>query len=501
MDAVPAFGSEPPAGARPSVGRNAAVLLGSQGITAVLGVLLTFVQPRFLGPEGQGRLRLAASIWVIVEVLVSLGTGLFLTVEVARRPWMSRPLLRQSIKVRLIGYAAAWPFVLLFLKLAGYGFDLTIVAVITGVGSLFGLVASASRAALYGLQQMRPIGRLDVMVKILVVGATVTALILGFRVRAVASITVAAAVLSAFYLARAVRRLAPPARESDPNFPFVLRASVVFLITEASAIVYQQVDTVLMSVLADAKAIGYYAASDVLVASLLFVPTILLTAMFPEIARLHDQEPERLQGLLRRSFLALAPIGVMLGAGTILVADNVAVLLYGPAFAKTGPVLAVFGAVMTLGYFTILMGRFALATGRAPFWNRLMITGIVLTFPLDFVLIPWTKREFDNGALGGAIAFVVTEFVMVIAGILKLDRSLFDRVALTRYVKCMIAAAALLAAGWPLRDRVVVIPAAVGALAYVLSIVVLRTLSPDEKSMIKQLVSRLTKHRREARVE
>lgn len=337
---------------------------------------------------------------------------------------------------------------------------------------------------MYGLQEMRPIGRLDVMVKILVVGATVTALILGFRVRAVASITVVAAVLSAFYLARAVRRLAPPARESDPNYPFVLRASVVFLITEASAIVYQQVDTVLMSVLADAKAIGYYAASDVLVASLLFVPTILLTAMFPEIARLHDQEPERLQGLLRRSFLALAPIGVMLGAGTILVADNVAVLLYGPKFAKTGPVLAVFGAVMTLGYFTILMGRFALATGRAPFWNRLMITGIVLTFPLDFILIPWTKREFDNGALGGAIAFVVTEFVMVIAGILKLDRSLFDRVALTRYVKCMIAAAALLAAGWPLRDRIVVIPAAVGAVAYVLSIVVLRTLSPDEKSMI-----------------
>ena len=52
--------------------------------TWVLATMLAIVQPRFLGPSAQGELRLAFSLWTIAQVIIGLGTALFLTLEIAR---------------------------------------------------------------------------------------------------------------------------------------------------------------------------------------------------------------------------------------------------------------------------------------------------------------------------------------------------------------------------------------------------------------------------------
>ena len=42
--------------------------------------------------------------------------------------------------------------------------------------------------------------------------------------------------------------------------------------------------------------------------------------------------------------------------------------------------------------------------------------------PLDIVLVPWCQRMFGNGAVGAVLSFVITEFVMVVAGLRLLPK-------------------------------------------------------------------------------
>jgi O-antigen/teichoic acid export membrane protein len=305
-------------------------------------------------------------------------------------------------------------------------------------------------------------------------------------------VTVVSVVLAAALLGRAfytsTTELTAPATLAGRA---LLAAAAPFLVVEATRVIYQQIDTVVMSLLVDEEAIGWYATADILFGSLLFVPVIVATALFPAIAALHERAPDEVGAMLRRSFNTLLLASVPIGLGTIVVAPSVVRLLYGPGFAETAPVLAVFGVVVILSSQTILLGRFALATGKVRFWSSLMVVVTVLSVPLDIVLVPWTDREFDNGAIGGALAYVVTETLLITIGIWKVAPDLISSVTIARIARCSVAGAAMLAVSWPLRDRFFIIPGAVSLVVYVVVVVVLRTLTDQEKSMIWRVRSKL----------
>ena len=223
---------------------------------------------------------------------------------------------------------------------------------------------------------------------------------------------------------------------------------------------------------------------------------IATTAMFPAIAHLHEHAPEQVGPMLRRSFNTLLLVSVPIGVGTIVVAPSFIELLYGQAFDGAAPVLAVYGVVVMLSSQTILLGRFALATGRAKFWSSSMMIVTALSIPLDIVLVPWTDRTFDNGAIGGALAYVVTEGLLIVVGLATFGRSILGGATARRVVRCGVAAAAMLAVSWPFRDEFFMIPGAIAVLAYLAIIIGLRTLQPHEREYVARGRARLARSRR-----
>jgi O-antigen/teichoic acid export membrane protein len=275
----------------------------------------------------------------------------------------------------------------------------------------------------------------------------------------------------------------------------LLALAAPFLVAEAARVIYQQIDTIVMSLLVDREAIGWYNAADMLFGSLLFVPVIVSTALFPAIAELHERSPQEVGAMVRRSFNTLLLAAVPIGIGTIVVAPSFVRFLYGPGFAESAPVLAVYGVVVILSSQTILLGRFALATDRVRFWSMLMVVVTVLSVPLDFVLVPWTDREFDNGAIGGALAYVVTEALLIVIGMWKVAPGLLNSVTWLRIGRLAVAGAAMLAVSWPLRDRFFVIPGLVSVVVYVVVILALRTLNDSERVLLQRARAQLPRRR------
>ncbi len=471
-----------------SVGRNIAALMASQSITWLLATVVLWLIPRYLDAESLGQLRIANSFWEIGAVIAAFGTATLLTVEVARNRSAVADLLRRVLKLRFALFIAISPIILLTLWFGPYDTKTAQVGIIVGCATAFMLVSSAYIGAIHGLQEMGAAARLLVYTKFGAAFGTLAVLMLGGRVIGLASVNLAISVITAILFVRALHRLLP--RTVRPS-PLVGRALVVasvpFMLAEGLLVIYQQIDTIVLSVLIGSEPIGWYAAADVLFGSLLFVPVILMTALFPAIADLHGRAPGEVAALLQRSFESLLLISVPIGITTIVVSPSFVNLIYRPQYAPSAQVLQVFGVVTILTCQTILLGRFALATERVKFWTVLMVVAILISIPLDIVLVPWADDRYGNGAVAGALAYVATETIILTFGVLRIAPYLLNRRTLGRVARCVVAGGAALAASWWIRDEFFLISGALSLAAFAVTIVILRTFNDDEWRLIERV--------------
>lgn len=467
--------------------------MSSQVVTWTLATVLVWAVPKYLGPDAFGVLSLGQSLWGIAVVFASFGTTTMLIVNVAQNRQTAMSLVRNVIRVRMVLFLFASPILAAVLVFGPYGRDVVEATAIIGVGAALTLIASSYQSGLNGLQEMGRTARVQIVQKVVLTIGTLVALALGGRLLVIITVGVGASAVAVLLARRAFAQEATHLTEpSDLAGRALLALAFPFLLAEATRVVYQQIDTVVISLLVDAEAIGYYATADILFGSLLFVPVIVTTALFPAMAELHKRAPHEVPAMLCRAFNTLLLVSIPIGVGTIVIAPSFVNALYGSEFERTAPVLAVFGVVVVLSSQTILLGRFALATGKVRFWSSVMVGVTILSVPLDIVLVPWADRRYDNAAVGGALAYVITETILIIVALSTFGRGVLTRVTMLRLARCLLAAAAMAAAAWPLRDRLFLIPGTVSVVAYVAAIALLRTLDDQERAAARKLLSKAT---------
>lgn len=476
---------------RRSVAGNAAVLMASQAATWALAFGMAIVLPRYLGPSAVGQLRLGVSLWAVAGVVVTFGTDTLLTKEFSRDPVRAMPLVGSAATVQLLAFALSCLGVASFVALAGYERDVVVIVAIVGASVVFQPFVSNARAALFGLERMERVAIVDVVSKVLYVLTVLVLIAIGADVMGIAAALTVPSAAAAIGMLWFLHRFGVSSRPRASGVGAVARSSRQYLAIGFTLIVYQQIDVVVISLLVADRTLGWYSTADNLFSSLLFIPTILMTSLFPAMSRLHSEEPEGAATMLRRSAKLLLLTAVPIGLGTVAIATPISMLLFGPAFAETGPVLAVFGIVLLLTYMTILLGRYAIAVDQQRFWLHLMAVAVVATIALDIVLVPWADRAFGNGAIGGAVAYLVTESLMLVVGTLKLAPELLDRTVAGRLGRCLLAGAAMLCVVWPLRWSFIALPIGAGAVTYVGLVIALRILEPDERAALRMVGARL----------
>jgi O-antigen/teichoic acid export membrane protein len=481
-----------PEAQRASIGRNVAALLTSQAITWSLALVLAIVQPRVLGPSVQGDLRLAVSLWAIAGIVIGLGTSMHLTLSVARDAAAGLELVGPVLVLRCGAFVASAAVLAAYVAATNPTAEFAQIMLVSGIGALFGTLSDAASAAFIGLERMSVIAKVNILTRFVGTITAVGALLAGGGAVAVVAIAAAANAVALAMLWRSLRNVTTirvrgwrgPSRS-------ILVASAGFLVAGVVLTVYQQVDTVIMSLLVDRDALGWYGTADTLFGSLLFLPTIVMGAVFPVLGRLHADDPDALAPLVKRTASTLLLAAVPIGFGTAAVAVPLAPLLYGEAFEETGPVLRVLGPVLILTSANVLLGSTALATGRQRMWNSFMIAAILLTIPLDLVLVPWTDRTFENGAIGGALAYLVTETMLVILGTATVAPYLVDRAFGWRALRILLAGTAMFGVTRLFQDRSLVLVVLAGMLAYAAAVVLLRVPDDNDRRMLRSALHRV----------
>lgn len=473
------------------VARNAGVLMVSQILTWGLTLLLTIFLPRKLGATAIGQLHLGSSLWMVAGIAVGFGMDTLLAKQVARTPGRAAALLRRSMLLRAALYVLVFGLVYLYASQVYPRATVTVILVV-GVGTLFWQLTNAVQATLQGLERMEYISAGSVAGKAFVTIVSLALLFMGYGVVVMAWVNAAGGLVTLLVQGSYLRRSLPPATGAAVSNSEMLRAGLPYLANGLLLTGYMQLDVVIISLLVNETVVGWYGTADRLFGTLLFIPSVFITAVFPTLARLATDDRDALARMMRRSFDLLLWLALPMGLGIVVLAAPAVHLLYGQGFTPSGPVLALFGVVLIFTYLNMLVGYFLISVDRQRQWAWVQGGALAASIPLDLLLVPWTQQQYGNGAMGGALAFIVTEAGMLGAGLWLLPAgTLTWRRNGWGGLRALLAAGLMALLVWQLRDLFLPIPVAAGAVTYALLLWLLRVVPPEDWRFLRWLGRRL----------
>jgi len=367
---------------------------------------------------------------------------------------------------------------------------------------LLWLASGAAQSALQGLERMEYNSLGMVLSKLVNTLVGIGLVIAGQGVLVIAAVSGLAAAVNFMVLFYALRRLAPlPFHLDLREMRRLLRMGFPYLLSAVFLVIYMQFDIVIISLLIDDRAVGWYGAADQLFGTLLFVPTVLMTAVFPVLSRQFVSDPDALKRTTRKSFDLSVLMSLPVGLGTFVVADQAVVLLFGPEFSPSGPILALMGIVLILTYLNVFLGQFLISMDRQNQWTVVMAIATLATLPLDLWLIPWCQSAFSNGGIGGAISFIVTELLMMCAGLILLPRGVLSRDNASSAARAVLAGLVMTGVTWLVREQFIVLPILAGMAAYAGMVWLLKLAPAEDVSLLRELALGFLRRVRPARIE
>jgi Na+-driven multidrug efflux pump len=127
-------------------------------------------------------------------------------------------------------------------------------------------------------------------------------------------------------------------------------------------------------------------------------------------------------GAIRGVNLLAVPLAV--GCGLY---PEVGVAIYGrEKFASAESHLQILSVFVLLVYISMPLGTCILAAGRQRAWSVVQSLCVAVSLVLDPILVPWFETRNKNGALGGCVATVVSEAVVVGCGFALVPKGVLD---------------------------------------------------------------------------
>lgn len=452
--------------------------------------LVALVLPRFLGDANLGKFAFASAYTTYFLLATNLGITTHLTKEIARNEDLAGSYTANTIYFRLPMAILAVVLGVALINIIGADPLTKKTIYIMFFGMVLTTVYDIILASLQGLQQMRPIAISNVIVKVSFGASAAVLLISGYgllEVAAASAISVAAGLaVPLIVLIKRSRsgagvKLLSQISMNAGVWKMLLIGGLPFFVWQASLVIYGKVDMLMLGIFTEDAVIGWYAAAYRLTSLHTFIPAIVMTATLPALVSAANSDDDSFRRITRRAFQIVVVGTLPIAAGTLLLADRfIDVFEYPSEFSHSVPLVIILALHSPLVAADMIIGTALVARDRQKQWAMTGVAAAVLNPSMNAVLIPLTQSMYGNGAIGAAIATLVTEFFMMGMGLWLLPRGILGWNSFRLTGRALAAAGAMAVVVTILRDQFIVIPVAAGALAYVSSAVAFRAVHIDD---------------------
>ena len=498
-----------------SIAKNTILLTLGLMSGRFLSLLVLEKMTPVLGDEGLGVWVFATDITAILLVVTRFGLDALLTREVTRCRARTLPLFWAALRIRGLMGALCYLFLLGFTWLQGFTDLKTAVVLVTGVAIFVEATAMACDSVLQAHEKVQYQSLGQILSAVVYFGMAWWALDAGHGLMGVVWANLISRLVRLAVMAPLMFLKTGPWRWRDdeaerelgpaPGLLWLMRLGFPLFLSTTFGIVYNKVDTVMLSTMLGDAVTGIYGLGHRALDVMLILPNLFGTALFPAMARYSFQSSADARRLGERSLrfilLAMFPITLflMLAAGPII-----GIFSDGDAdFADSVTVMMIVIWGVPIQAANIIFNRLLIAAERERTFVMIALVSMLANVTLNLFLIP---RYSYFGASAATLLALGSSFLLHLYFLRgtgyrpPLVRSVLGPVVATllAWVLATLLGRALApdwSVGWlalpsaagPLPFLAVT---GLGILVYVAALILLRVVKREDLALLREIVRR-----------
>ncbi len=385
--------------------KNASWIIVCKAVQAVLTLIVTFLTARLLEPSGYGIINYAASITAFFVPVMQLGLDSVLVRELIAKPEDEGKIMGTAVTMSFVSAILSLLGIFAFTAVANSGEGETIlVCVLYGTLLLFQcfeLLQYWFQAKLLSKYHAATVllafaAMSALKIYLLIAGKGV----IWFAVAQSFDYLLIAAGLLIIYAVKSKTRL---------SFSFItarelFSVSKYYIISNIMITFFAQTDKVMIKLMIDDAACGYYSAAVTCAGMTSFVFGAIIDSLRPIIFENKNTSEEGYENSLTALYTIIIYLSLLQSLGISLLSGFIVKLFYGAAYSSAAAPLAVLVWYSTFAYLGSVRNIWILAEGKQKYLWIINTVGALMNIVLNALLIP------VFGITGAAAASLVTQF-------------------------------------------------------------------------------------------
>lgn len=393
---------------------NISWLLFERIFRLIVGLVVSILVIRHLGPKNYGILSYAVSIITFLGTFASVGLSGLVVREIKYRPEEKDDLLGTVFTLKFVGVFFAF---LLILGLAIFSKDAVesefYVLLIIGL-SLFarpfetiGFWFQSKIQSKYVVYAKSSAFILAAIVKVLLVvlGASVVSIATTFSLE----LFLAAILLVFMYRYKGFsvfKWTVNIAKARD-----LLSQSWILILSGFLGLVYLKIDQIMLRWMVGPNEVGFYSVAVIFSETWYFFPAAIATSVFPRLLELKETNQTLYEKRLQQIFDVLFVLAFSVAVLTTLVAYPLVGFLYGDTFLKTSPILVIHIWAGIFMFMRALFSKWILIENALHFSLISHGFGALVNVLLNLILIP--RFEGRGAALATLFSYAASSYFIL----------------------------------------------------------------------------------------
>jgi O-antigen/teichoic acid export membrane protein len=406
--------------AGPATIRGSLLRFTGYGVGVLLSVVSVSFLIRHLGIGDFGRYVTVISLITIVGGVTDAGLATIGVREYTLRSGERRDaLMRNLIGVRLVLTTLGVLGATAFAVVAGYGPALVLGTVLAGVGLVLATTQATLAVPLSAMLRLGSVTALDLLRQVLLVAGILVLVAAGAGLVPFLALQVPLGVVLLVGTAALVRGTMPRRPAFDRREWRLLLGSVLpYAAATAIGSIYLRVTVIAMSLLASELQTGYYATAYRVMEVIIAVPTLVVGATLPVLARAARDDQERLVYVLQRLLDATLIVGVGIAIAVAFGAPFAIKVLAGGESDPSIAVLRIQAITIVTAFVTTSWAYGLLSLHRHGSILVYSFAALLGGLALTAALVPGLEAK------GAAIAYVGGELIVMVLAYALLKRAM-----------------------------------------------------------------------------
>lgn len=391
---------------------NAAWLVADKLGRLGVGMVVLVWTARYLGPESFGLFNYGQALVVIFTAFATMGMSDIAVRDIVRTPEREQEIMASALLLRLAGGVLAMAMAMAMVAVVRPG-DLRALLIVAILASA--LVPQAFDVIDYRFQahmMVRPVVILRNATFLLFAALKCLAIVLQATLPVFAVLTAGELAMVAVLLTLYARRhglSVHPRCASSAEAQRLWGECWALLIRTFAIAAYMRTDQVMLAYFRGDAQVGLYAAAIRLPELWYFLPTAVMTAAIPVLARSYTRSQTDYERNILQIMRPLVWLSAVVAATLSLFAEPIIMLLYGPAYAGAGDVLAIYSWAGVFGTLGLTTNSWLINAGLMRYGLYQALAGLAVSIALNAMLIP------TLGIVGAAWSYLGAQCISTFA--------------------------------------------------------------------------------------